>query len=480
MSPTRHREQLRVALEANRPDSVTPHVVVSLPSFSFGESLLSHYASRLPALEHRYLLSMFMLPRITSCELVFVCCQAPEQEVLDYYMSLVDPTAGAGIKERFTVLVVPDLSARAVAAKLLDRPDLIDRLRAFFRGRPALIEPWNVTADEVELAKRLDAPINGTSPSLWPLGFKSSGRKLFAAAGVPVPPGSEDVTTVDGVVDAVADVRARCPDAAGVVVKTDDSGAGDGNIVIRLEESTTPDDVRTRVHTFPDWYLTDLRKGAVVEQLVTGVEFASPSVQVDIVPDGDPVVLATHEQVLGGESGQVYTGCTFPANSAYTAELGEYGLAVGHALAAEGALGRFSVDFAAVLGEDGAWDVYALEINLRKGGTTHPYCALRHLAPGHYDVERGQWVTKDGSQRFYASTDNLVDDLWIGRSPAEVLKTVADAGLQYDHTTESGVVLHMLSCLAIDGRLGLVAIGNSPEHAAQLYEATAHCLHAAD
>ena len=29
----------------------------------------------------------------------------------------------------------------------------------------------------------------------------------------------------------------------------------------------------------------------------------------------------------------------------------------------------------------------------------------------------------------------------------------------------------MLSCLAIDGRLGLTAIGRTPEHAAELYEA---------
>ena len=39
----------------NRPGSSVEHVVVVLPSFSMGESLLSHYATRIPALEHRYL-----------------------------------------------------------------------------------------------------------------------------------------------------------------------------------------------------------------------------------------------------------------------------------------------------------------------------------------------------------------------------------------------------------------------------------------
>ena len=43
-------------------------------------------------------------------------------------------------------------------------------------------------------------------------------------------------------------------------------------------------------------------------------------------------------------------------------------------------------------------------------------------------------------------------------------------GLQLDPSTGTGVVLHMLSCLAIDGRMGLTAIGRTPEHAAQLYD----------
>ena len=56
----------------NRPGSSVDHVVVVLPSFSMGESLLSHYATRIPALEHRYLVTSLMLHRIKTCELVFL------------------------------------------------------------------------------------------------------------------------------------------------------------------------------------------------------------------------------------------------------------------------------------------------------------------------------------------------------------------------------------------------------------------------
>ena len=48
-----------------------------------------------------------------------------------------------------------------------------------------------------------------------------------------------------------------------------------------------------------------------------------------------------------------------------------------------------------------------------------------------------------------------------------------DAGLQFDSATGSGVVLHMLGCLAVDGRFGVTAIGHTADHADELYVATA-------
>lgn len=467
---------LAEALAANKPGSAVPHVLVALPSFSVGDSLLAHYARRLPALEHRYLLAQFLLTRIETCEMVFVTCQAPGPEVLDYYASLVPVDQRASMRARLRILEVPDQTARAVAAKLLGRPDLIAALRDSFRGRPAFVEPWNVGHDEVLVAAQLGAPINGTPPELWTLGYKSSGRRLFAEAGVPTPLGFEDVRSVDGVVDAALRVRAQHPGAAGVVVKTDDSGAGDGNQVIRFDRSVTDRTLRAVVDGFPSWYLADLSVGGVVEELVAGSAFASPSVQADILPDGQVSVLATHEQVLGGPTGQVFLGCRFPASPAYAGEIGRYGRAVGEVLARRGALGRFSVDFAAAQDANGRWEVFALEINLRKGGTTHPYAALRSLAPGRYDVDSGRWVTAEGEHRCYSATDNLLDPAWLGRPPSDVIAAVADAGLQFDPSTRTGVVLHMLSCLEIDGRLGLTAIGTSPAHATDLYSAAAAAI----
>lgn len=463
----------------NRPGVGVDHVLIALPSFSVGESLLSHYTSRIPSLEHRYLIAQLMAHRIKGCEIVFVSCAPPGDVMTEYYISLIPPELQDDARSRVRIVVVPDRTARSVAAKLLDRPDIIDGMRRSFRGRPAVIEPWNVTQDEVDLALQLDAPINGSAPDLWPLAFKSSGRRLFKQANVPVPYGREDVRTADDVVAAIQAIRRKRPETAGVVVKLDDSGAGDGNAVVDLHDLAGPDVVgaiRRRVDAMPDWFAEELTTGGVAEELIHGARFSSPSVQVDIQPDGQPVVLSTHEQVLGGESGHVYMGCRFPADPAYAAEIARYGIAVGEVLAGYGARGRFSVDFAAVQHRSGQWDVVALEINLRKGGTTHPFAVLRNLVPGMYSAEAGHWIASDGNPRFYSATDNLVDEHWVGLAPEKVIRAVRSAGLEFDMRAGAGVVLHMLSGLAIDGRFGLTAIGRSADEASGLYEATGEAV----
>ncbi len=184
--------------------------------------------------------------------------------------------------------------------------------------------------------------------------------------------------------------------------------------------------------------------------------------------------------MLGGPDNQVYMGCRFPADPAYAADLARHATAVGRLLAERGVTGRVAVDFAATRDWSGRWSLYALEVNLRKGGTTHPYTTLRSLLPGRYDAEAARWIVHEGDMnRSYSATDNLVDAAWTGLAPAEAIRAVADAGLQFDERTGTGVVLHMLPGLAIDGRLGLTAIGRDPAHADELHRATERAIDAA-
>lgn len=102
------QQGLAEAWLANKPDSTTDHVVLAMPSFSLGESTLAHYASRIPALEHRCLNAVFLLNSIPHGEFVFLSTVAPEPEVMDCYFSLLpaektwkQPLAIAGVWQRY-------------------------------------------------------------------------------------------------------------------------------------------------------------------------------------------------------------------------------------------------------------------------------------------------------------------------------------------------------------------------------------------
>lgn len=76
-----------------------------------------------------------------------------------------------------------------------DRPANDSRSSSSSSGRSssfALIERL-VPSSAVEVALRLPTPMNGAAPELWPLGYKSAGRRLFSRARLPVPFGRQDV-----------------------------------------------------------------------------------------------------------------------------------------------------------------------------------------------------------------------------------------------------------------------------------------------
>ncbi|HVR33411.1 MAG TPA: hypothetical protein VMS74_11985, partial [Acidimicrobiia bacterium] len=265
------QKALADALSLNTAGIGRPHTIVALPSFNVSETLLSHYADRLPSLEHRYLLALLIL-RIDGCRLVFLTCRQPPPEVVDLYISLLPAEVRPTAMERFRVVVVDDLSARPVAAKALERPEILAAIRRAVGDTPAFIEPWSVGGYERDLSVALGIPINGTAPELWPLGFKSAGRHLFRRAGVPMPDGFEDLHTVGDAVGAIERLRAAKPGLGAVVLKHDDSGAGDGNAVLDLAElepagtTMAARRLRARIKGLPPWYLNELPKGFVAEE----------------------------------------------------------------------------------------------------------------------------------------------------------------------------------------------------------------------
>ena len=151
----------------------------------------------------------------------------------------------------------------------------------------------------------------------------------------------------------------------------------------------------------------------------------------------------------------------------------EEAVKVGRVLASHGVVSRFGVDFLVWRGGPAEeWKMAALEINLRMGGTTHPYLALQFLTGGQLDAATGLFLSPSGHTKYYRATDNLHGELYRGLLPEDLIEILTVNKLHYSHATERGVLFHLIGALSQFGKVGLTAIANSLEEVDDLYGRT--------
>ncbi len=218
--------------------------------------------------------------------------------------------------------------------------------------------------------------------------------------------------------------------------------------------------------------------GRIAEAWIEGDRKRSPSAQLRINPLRGLETISTHEQVLGGETGQLFLGAAFPAREEYRIAIQNAALRIGQVLRDKGVLGRFGVDFVCVR-EDHAWRHRAIEINLRKGGTTHTFQMLQYLTDGHYDAASGLFRTQQEQLRFYFATDNLVNPHYRRLTPTDLVDLAVEHDLHFDPVTQQGVTFNLIGAVSQFGKLGIVSIAASPEAAETLYGRTVSVLDSA-
>ena len=434
--------------------------------------------------EERQLFSLIRL-RDPGVRAIYVTSKLLPELVVDAVLELLPGVPTSHARRRLHLFDADDASNRPLTEKLLERPALLARIKELLRPGRSFIACYVVTELEKRLSEVLQVPLLGTDPALGFWGSKAGSRQLFARCGVPHPPGSALAYNLDDLAEATAELWEANPGLRRCVVKLNEGFSGEGNAPLELEPLQLADCsaserrrlLRAALESLPmpaaSWRQLVIEKGALVEAWLEGGEaLSSPSVQGTIHPGGAVEVLSTHEQILGGPSGQTYLGCCFPAADAYRLELMRHGQAVGEALASEGCLERYAVDFIARRIE-GSWDVQAIEVNLRQGGTTHPYMALRAITTGQLDPDSGLFVAPTGHPLHYRATDNFTDPQLRGLLPADLIDLVAEADLHYDPARLRGSVFHLLGCLSEFGKLGMTCLGRSDAEAAQVYDATA-------
>ena len=487
------RDRWRTAADFDTSDAD----IVVIPSISIDQRELlkiegfSHY-------EERLLFSLIRL-RNPRTRLIYVTSQPLHPSVIDYYLQLLPGIPFSHARDRLLLRSAYDSSTKPLSQKILERPRLMAQIRQAVDRDRAYMICYNSTTLERDLSVQLEVPLFALDPALLEWGTKSGSRQIFAESGVPHPDGSLLVHSAKDLAIATAEVWERQPDLQRVVIKLNEGFSGEGNALLDLrplaeiapglathsQRVTTILDKFQALHfeskaeTWENYGSRIPELGAIAEAFIEGDEKRSPSVQGRVNPLGEVEILSTHDQILGGPNGQIYLGCCFPADEAYRLRLQDLGLRVGKKLAEKGVLERFGLDFVAVRHPDtGKWEFQAIEINLRKGGTTHPFMTLKFLTNGRYDLASGLFYSQQGRAKYYKATDNLQREHYRGLLPNDLMDIIADHQLHFDTSTETGTVFHLMGCLSEFGKLGLTSIGNSPQQAEEIYRRVVRAIDA--
>jgi hypothetical protein len=473
--------------EAVFPHHNAPKTVIIIPSLTLDQEILSKVRGHV-FYEER-MLCLMMLLRMPRTHITYVTSVPIDPIIIDYYLHLLPGITGYHARQRLTLLSCYDASSRSLTEKILERPRLIERIRRSIpEGHLAHLSCFNVTRFERSLSVKLGVPIYGCDPDLYFLGTKSKSRELFRECGLGLPEGFENLRDESDVIESLVKLKTDNPSLKRAVIKMDDGFSGEGNAMFDYGEPMKGSALRNWVNdhlpsmkcvaddlSYESFMAKFTGMNGIVEEYIEGKNKTSPSVQCRVNPLGKVDVISTHDQILGGESGQVFLGARFPADKEYAVEIANMGLAVASKLRDFGTLGRFSIDFLSVR-EKNAWKHYAIEINLRKGGTTHPFLMLQFLTDGVYDAGSGNYIMPNGQSRSYYATDNLRSEKYRGFTPHDLIEIAICNGLHYESTSQEGVMFHLIGALSQYGKLGVVCIGKDQAAVNRIYERTVKVL----
>ena len=458
--------------------------VVILPSMTIDipATMLKAVGPMLITREER-LLCLLLLLKDPAVSLVYVSSASLPPPLVDYWLEQLPDTRA---RERLTLFALDDATPQPLSQKLVENRGALDRLRGLISDPSnASLLPFHAQEVDQRVATGLGIPMFGVAPDVAArFGSKSGARAVFAECGIPHPNGVANVRTIDELVQAM---RSLVGERHGreMVIKQYHAGGGHGNALVTVDTGLSDSQISDRISQMrrddprmgTDIFLARLQeKGGVVEERLVGDQVRSPSVQLRISPSGEVGIYATHEQVLGGATGQAYAGCRFPAEGPYAASIARHAEVIGAYLAHHGVIGHVGIDFVVTRTGEGDWQTFAIEINPRLTGTVHHFETLRLLTGGTYDAEAGTFRLPDGSVRFYVGSDDLAADGLRRLKPEDLPHLVRGNDLSWSPSRQRGVLFHTISALAVTGTVGVTAIGESRDEAESLYRKASRLL----
>ena len=217
-------------------DPALPRTVLIVPSLSLDQDVLArisgvhHYEERM--------LCLLLLLRMPRTRVIYVSSTPISDTIIDYYLHMLPGVPSVHARRRLTLISCDDSSALPLTRKILDRPQLLARIRQSIADLGAThMTCFSVSELERKLALALGMPIYGCDPSLQHWGSKSGSRQIFREAEIDLPPGFENLSDADDVADALAELKGRDPTLQRAVVKLNEGFSGEGNAVFNFTDA---------------------------------------------------------------------------------------------------------------------------------------------------------------------------------------------------------------------------------------------------
>lgn len=442
--------------------------------------------------EERMLFFLFLL-KYKKTKIIFVTSEGFNTDLFDYYIDLISNKKKeiSDIKSRLIHVQVKNSKYLALTDKILNSKKALDTISdAIADKKTAVLRCYNPTAAERKLAVTLGIPLFGSKEKFDYVGTKSGSRKVFKLAELETIPGSGYLKNYSELVSAMARLMKDYPTYKRMVIKLDQGAAGRGNCIFETQKFLEENDIEISIKTdtekiaqkihknfkgycrfeldneTAEHYIKEFNKiGGIVELYINGKIKYSPSVQLSISTAGIPIIVSTHEQILGGVENQKYLGCAFPALTDHRKLIIREAKKVAAWMAKKGMIGHFGIDFIVVKNKpEDKPRIHPIEINLRKGGTTHPFRIAYYLTRSKYNKLDGL-LYNGKTPIYYISRDFIVDERYKKLAPNELIDLVQNSKINFNKNTKQGVLVFMSGTIKEYGRFGAICISHSTEDA---------------
>ena len=290
----------------------------------------------------------------------------PENEFLSYLQEL-----GWDFKD---VRIVPSEQSAGDISTPNPMPMSFSRLHGINAGGYYLdvFEPSSPARD---LAKQIGIPLYGSVHLMSLYATKSGFREAAKELGLRIPPGMDHLTSVDAVVECLEELFTEGNDA--VIIKLDAGCGGYGIRVLNKKLFINRPEERRKVITslLEEMGYRPNKDSVTVEKLIPSV-VSSPSVQIEVLPNGQYRLRSVHEQLLFRQ--RIYYGCiSIPdVSSRQYKEVIAASYQFAEFLAKQQFIGFFGMDF--IITDEEM--VYCIEVNMRKAASFYPRTVVDRLS----------------------------------------------------------------------------------------------------